>query len=340
VEIGKRGKEMAKQILGKVPTILVVGALIFVMVACIAVIYAVVSETLNPATGTVINTGTSTGTGQIVLSPSTAASLTVTPVDAANTATGVGGNIIYNTDLNPVYAALTSGTTTVDQGRTINLLVGNGTTYHNCSLTGYKIASMDKSLQISPMCNKNATVSLTGADTGAAVATSLTNGGGANNATSTGGSNIRIGLKGTQYQNTQDMTCIYEMSNKSAMDSANVGISVSGTGFVMSNLKPGNPLTYTTNNTNSVTWQFDVTPLTDSSSKYIDIVTPSKVSTSNPFTGMFGKLTCKTKEYFKDDGQGTDASGKKTIGTIIYGTENSDGTISKSLGVYTFQWYY
>lgn len=247
-----------------------------------------------------------------------AATLSINAVDALQEGTAVSSSSRVSKD----GAAFQSGITTASPNQKLNILLINGTTYHNTYVTDLTVPRAP-TMDIPAKLNGNGTVTMTIFTTDDVV---MTNGGGASNQTSSVGAtyNHKIKLQGTDKKNSQDMRCIIETTS-----SANTtNILLTGFGAVQSpkgvNSKPN---WYTVAGTGSGVYVYDIQPIVGAETKEGTVVVTSQTGKSLSKYNVI--VTCKTKEWFLDS----------TTGKVMYDVEDSLGNL-QSIAGYTYTFSY
>lgn len=249
-----------------------------------------------------------------------------TVITAATTLTAVGSDAL-------VPGTAVSGTTQVSvdggsftsddfsistsPGEVLDILVLNGTTYHNTVLLD-QVTPDAVTARVNARLYKNATVTLTVYDQ-----FTLLDASGALTNASIGSSevkNLDVYMQGTSDQSTQDMVCVVETSDNTKVEE----VILAGPGASKSSR--GKPSSYTLLGTSSSVWTYDVAPIDSSAKKQYTLTIKSKSGQDASSTQF--KVACYTKENFLDS----------RTGTLMYDIEDSQGT-AKSMAVYSFADY-
>lgn len=224
------------------------------------------------------------------------------------------------------FGTLTSGTTQFTPGTSLNILLTNGTTYHN-SVVRNHVVPTGTSDPIAVMFNKNASVtesyvySLTNLVIG--------NNGVGNNITGATGVGASITLQdsmyGTSLASTQDMTCLIELTAGVNATSTPSGVTFTGPGAVPNTqYATSTPAWYNTQGSNSRVWAFDIPPITSAGATQYTIVATALSTKTFPAGNKIIK-TCYTKENFIDP----------NTGQLTYAVADSNNNV-KSIAVYSF----
>lgn len=201
-------------------------------------------------------------------------------------------------------------------GEVLDILVLNGTTYHNTVLK--KTVPNAVTDRIDAKLFRNATVTVTAYDQ----FTSLDASGASSNASIASGEskNLDIYLQGTTEQSTQDMICIVETSDNTKVEE----VILAGAGATKTSR--GKPSAYTLLGTSSSVWVYDMAPIDSSAKRQYTLTIKSKAG-QDASSSQF-KIACLTKEHFLDS----------RTGKLMYDVEDTSGT-AKSMASYSFADY-
>ena len=181
---------------------------------------------------------------------------------------------------------------TVVPGQTLDLNL-NASGYHNAVIKNLLVKA--DTFPLSTPMNKNASVTITAFNTNNEVID-----GAATNQSVTAGQSPSMSIKfnGQSQANTQDMTCILEESNKTAIDSVK-GITMAG------GTERTIPLNfYTLAGVDSYTKIYDIPALTDSSDVFHSVTVNTATTSGYSLAGSTLKIDCYTKENFEDSATG------------------------------------
>lgn len=236
-------------------------------------------------------------------------------IDALSPGTSVSGTNYVGVD----GGSLKTGVTSVSGGQKLELLVSNGTTYHNAYVPTLTVPSAT-TFYPEVKLKGNATITMTVFNTNNVVMDA--DGAATNQTVASGGAyNLQIRLDGQDKKSTQDMVCILESNNNTAMDK----MTLSGLGA--SYVGMSKPSSYSLLGSNSAIWVYSVPAIEGAVSPTGTIGIQSKAGKT--LAGSEFKITCRTKEYFIDS----------ITGKVVYDIEDSSGT-AKSMATYSFADYF
>ena len=255
---------------------------------------SVLGNTNEGAGGTYISTGATT--------------LSINGVDALSQGTAVTGTNLIGVN----GAAPRTGITTASPKDKLEILLVNGSAYHNAYLASHDVPTAPTDV-MSILAKKNASVIITMFNTNNAVIDNSA----INQSMSTGSSaNMAIRFDGQDKASTQDMVCILETSNNAKVDK----LTLSMAGAVYKGMVK--PSSYTLSGATAQVFVYDVAPIEGAVSISGTIGVISK--TAQDASGTYGKITCLSKEYFQDSG----------TGKVAYDIEDSLG-VAKSMASYS-----
>lgn len=240
-------------------------------------------------------------------------------VDMAVTGTSVGHTAQYSTGNSP-YSSATSGTTTLPLGEKVNVLVVNGTTYHNTFLQGIPVDCKGQ-IKADAKLYKNASITFkVFNDEG----NSMTNNGGTTNQSIVSGgiANMVIKIAGEDKASTNDLVVLVEAIN--GTNTKDVALTGTGAKFIGKN----KPQTYTTTGVDSEVWMFEIPAVIGAETKRYDLQVMSESGLD--LSGSYINIKLLSKEWFMDDD-----------GAVKYGIENSlSPFVAKSLNREVFKAYF
>lgn len=274
-------------------------------------------NTFGAKIGGVSIPGSSTGSTTNIVTSSTA--LSFNAADAQNLGTSVT-NTPYIAVGGESIAAYTTGVTTASPGQILDILVANTSNqYHAAFIKNYVVPN-SPTASIPVKMNKNASITMSLFNTNNAVMTA--GGTGTNQSVAAGGAyNMEVRLDGQDKTNTQDMRCIFESSNTTAMSK----VTLSGLGAKYIGM--AKPASYTLSSAASAVWVYDIDPIVGATSSRGVVNVQSKTGQTLFISSL--KIACYTKEYFIDS-----QSGK-----VTYDIEDSQGTL-KSIGSVNATYYF
>lgn len=270
-------------------------------IAVVAIIAIVAFQYLGQKSTTVTNPGQNVGGNIITTNPT----LKVSAFDAAQPGTSV--TVTGKANINNggyVTDALAGGTTLVP-GNTVALLV-NASSYHSAKVDAFTVKvdsfpivvkmNANASATITAFNNNNVAIDGTATNQSVSAGTSPTN---------------ALRFNGQSLKSTQDLTCVLEESNKTAVNQ-NLGITLA-TGTPRSI-----PLNfYTLAGVNSVVYVYDLPALTSAADVLNSVTTNCATTSGYSLGGSTLKITCYTKEYFVDS----------VTGAMTYDIQDSTGTL-------------
>jgi hypothetical protein len=222
----------------------------------------------------------------------TTPTIAVSAYDAKSTGTAVSNILTYQFG---GVGGFGSTPTTATPGQSLELLVTNGTTYHTAYVPSFVVAvsSFPKAVAM----NRNGSISENLYTTTGVV---LQNGVGGQNQTVLGAGityNIKDEMIPGAYVNTQDMTCVIELT---------AGVNASAANSVLFDGQmpkaTGAPSWYTLAGVNSRVWLFDIPALSGTMQTHYLSLTPDA---SKVFSALsYLKKSCYTKEHFIDPNTG------------------------------------
>ncbi len=307
-------------------------ALIFIVLGVFAVIGILTFAVFfRPATQTQLGGGTQTtqgGTGGAATIVTTNPTIAFTGQEAQNIGTAVSP-VGYRVSVNngAFAGVVASGTGTAVPGQSDTFLL-NSSGYHSAIVTG--LAITPSVFPYTVQFDKNASVTEVIAYPYAN--TNIANGLGVNNITNAGVNGASYILNdhmyGTTQASTNDMLCLYELTE--GVNATATGVQVSGAG-ITADAKYANsiPAWYTPAGVNSRVWGFDV-PAIKSSGDTASTITLQTLPTKSFSAGDRLIKTCYTKENFIDS-----ATGK-----LAYEVADSQSNAIQSLARYTFTGYF
>lgn len=211
-----------------------------------------------------------------------------------------------------------TGITSASPGDTLEILLINGTTYHNAKLSPVTTPCkgtlvIGKGVDGYDGLKQNGTLTVTVFNTnGDAVAGPASDS--TVNVTATSGAthSLAVRLDGQDRRATNDLRCVFEATNKDAV--RRIGLN----GFGAVEVPGGQPRNYSVINGSSETWVYDIQELSGS-------VSPSGVISLEQESGQSAAgsriiIRCMSKEWFRD-----------TDGIVKYGVENADGILQSLL---------
>ena len=240
--------------------------------------------------------GTPTGTGGTTINTvNPAISIAGADIQKSGTAVTTTGSM-YATN-NGDFASVTLGTTTAVPGQVVDLFLVNNTLYHNLYIGGISVTP--STFPISAKFNKNATVTQNIYGTTGLV---LGNGDGSKNQTSLGAGttyNLKDEMTASSLTSTQDMVCIIEVQNGTAIDTSAGGVKYGG----QAAYSTAKPSWYSLIGSNSGVYLFNVPALatTETVARTISLPTKSTIDLSST---SWVYRTCYTKEWNIDPSSG------------------------------------
>jgi hypothetical protein len=254
--------------------------------------------------------------------------ITAAPVDLQSAGTTVGTTGNQFSVNSGAFSALTLGTSTAQQGQTVDILFVNGTTYHNAYVTGIVVSTT--SFPVTVKLNKNATVTENMYNT---VGQVMSNGvgGWVTNQTQLGtGStyNFKDEMQAASLTSTNDMLCVIEIVNGVNASTSPLGAVLTG-GSGVTFVSTSKPTWYTTNSSNSNVYLYKVKALSTSATQTFNLAVTAK--TLGDFApsagGNFGLAkTCYTEETFLDP----------NTGKVVTDVADSNGLL-KSMAAYSYK---
>lgn len=298
---------------GKTSAMIVLLGIIAAVVVIAGGYYVYNASTEQAVIGGNQNTGNTGGVNNIV---TTLPKINVNAYDAATPGTALTSTLKGSIN-GANFATVTSGTTEITPADTLVLLVSNST-YHAAKVDQFTVKV--NSFPIGVAMNKNASVTMTAINSNNVVM----NGGAATNQTVAAGDSptITLKMKGTAKASTQDMICILDESNKTAVDGSK-GITLSGATPVTI------PMNFYSNGANSYLQAVSVAALTSGNEVISTLQVNGDTNTGKTLAGSNIKITCYTKENFVDS----------NTGKLAFDIQDSTGAL-QSIASYTTTLYF
>ena len=231
-------------------------------------------------------------------------------VDAAQPGTVVGVASAKASVNGGAYSTVTAGTTTAVPGQVVDLLLVNTTVYHSQKVEGVKITPGVFPLAAS--FNKNGTVSQNMYSTTGLVITNNATTGTNQSALGDGVSyNFKFETYGAALTNTQDLTCVVEVTNGTSLTSNPVGVTIDGA----APKSTATPSWYAPVGTSSRVFLFDMPAVTSTMQTHnmaVNVLSTESIDATSKIIKR-----CYSKEYFIDS-----ATGK-----LAYDVADSQGTL-------------
>ena len=288
----KKQSKMNKN--GKSSTVITVG-----VIALVLILALIGAKTFGFLPQTALGTGVESpaGSGQYLATGAT--TVTVAGVDGLQQGTSVGSTKLASIN----GAAYVSGFTTASPGNKVDLLLVNGTGYHNAFIKGYVVPAA-ASDTVPASFNGHGSVTVTVFNTN----NQVIDGSATNQTVATGGSyTMAIRMDGQDKKNTQDMRCILEASNGAKMDK----VTLNFPGAV--SVGTSKPNWYTLSSSSSEVYVYDIPAIVSSASVSGTIAVTTATAQSLAGTNLI--ISCNTKEFFLDS----------TTGKVAFDVEDSLG---------------
>lgn len=241
--------------------------------------------------------------------------ITLSAVDAAQPGVLTGGTTKVSVD-GTAYVT-DDFSISASPNQVLNVLVVNGTTYHNQVVQNYKVPA-SPTASVEAKLNANATsIQMTVFNSNSVA---LTNGGGAVNETVATGQarSLNMRIDGQDKTSTQDMRCILEATDSSKANLLQL------TNFPgVAKVDTGKPNWYTLAGASSGVWVYDISAITGVTSATGTLSYTSQSGQSMANTKAI--VDCYTKEWFLDTNDGT----------VKFGVEDSLQNL-KSMAHYKF----
>jgi hypothetical protein len=253
-------------------------------------------------------------------------SATIVDRQSPGTSVGTTGNQ-YSVGAGSL-GALTLGTTTAQQGQTLNILFVNNTQYHNKYVEGIVVTTT--TFPLSVKLDKNSSVTENMYNTVGQVMTNGVGGWTTNQTTLGNGAtyNFKDEMQGSALSSTNDMVCVIEIVNGvNASTSPQGAILTGGSGVTF--IGTSKPTWYTTNTSSSNVYLYDVKALDSSATQTFNLQINSKTTGNFDVSagGNFGVAkTCYTKETFVDPNSGK----------VVTDVADSNGLL-KSIARYSYK---